>query len=216
MEEKEEIRVKELAGKLKVDEITPKEALKELQKRGLVEHERWEIIPWVIYFILWLPLNFMFAGQLPVKAPQILAMSVRHLWFAIHFPLIVICISIVLSGFGIYLGIRTTRMHYKRGGLKHDETIILFKDGPYAVIRHPAVLGTLILPILLPIILSKYVPFTPLSVTAIIVMIVYMHYGVRLEEKLDIAKWGNEYLQYMKEVPRFNFITGLRNLSKKR
>ena len=200
MEEKKEIRVKDLVEKLQIDEITPREALKELQKRGLVEHERWEIIPWVIYFILWLPLNFMFAGQL----------------LAIHFPLVVICISIVLSGLGIYLGIWITRMHYKRGGLKHDETIILFKDGPYAVIRHPGVIGALILPILLPIILSKYVPFTPLSITAIIVMIVYIYYGTYLEEKLDIAKWGNEYLQYRKEVPRFNFITGLRNLSKKR
>ncbi len=200
MEEKKEIRVKDLVEKLQIDEITPREALKELQKRGLVEHERWEIIPWVIYFILWLPLNFMFAGQL----------------LAIHFPLVVICISIVLSGLGIYLGIWITRMHYKRGGLKHDETIILFKDGPYAVTRHPGVIGALILPILLPIILSKYVPFTLLSITAIIVMIVYIHYGTYLEEKLDIAKWGNEYLQYRKEVPRFNFIKGLRNLSKKR
>ena len=107
-------------------------------------------------------------------------------------------------------------MHYKRGGLKHDETVILIKDGPYSVMRHPGVAG-MILPILLPIILSEYVPFSPLSVAAIIVMIVHIPYAVRLEEdELDIPKWGDEYRQYMKEVPRYNFIKGLWNLRKRK
>lgn len=75
----------------------------------------------------------------------------------------------------------------------------------------------MILPILLPIILSEYVPFTHLSIAAIIVIFVYTYYGVRIEEKkLDIPKWGDEYLQYMKEVPRFNFIKGLWNLRKRK
>ena len=69
---------------------------------------------------------------------------------------------------------------------------------------------------LLPIILSKYVPFTPLSVAAIVTMIVYVHYSILLEEKVnDIPEWGDEYLQYMKEVPRYNFIKGLWNLKKR-
>ena len=192
--------VKELANKLRGGEITSKEALKELKKRGLRTKEAWEIIPWVVYFILWLPLNFKFSAQLPV----------------IHFPLVVIYISIVLSALGMYIGIWGTRMHYKRGGLKHDETVILVKDGPYSVMRHMA-LAPMMLPILLPIILSEYVPFTPLSVAAIIVMIVYFHYACLMEEKmLDIPKWGDEYLQYMKEVPRYNFVKGLWLLRKRR
>lgn len=200
MEKEEESGVEDLAEKLQKGEITSKEALKELQKRGLVEKEAWEIIPWVIYVILWLPLNFKFSAQLP----------------AIHFPLVIICISIVLSALGMYIGIWATRMHYKRGGLKHDETIILLKDGPYSVMRHPAG-GLMILPILLPIILSEYVPFSPLSVAAIVVMIVYICYGVRMEEEeLDIPKWGDEYRKYMKEVPGFNFILGLWRLREKR
>ncbi len=196
----DEGRVKDLVEKLQAEEITPKEARKRLKERGLLESERWEIIPWAIYFILWLPLNSMFSDQLP----------------AIHFPLVLIYISIVLSALGIYIGILATRMHYKRGGLNHDETIYLFKEGAYRVMRHPAGV-IMILPILLPIILSAYVPFSPLSVAAIIVMIVYIYYGVRMEEeKLDILKWGDEYRQYMKEVPRFNFILGLWRLRKRR
>ena len=198
--EKKEGKVKDLVEELKKGEITSKEALKELQKRGLVEHERWEIIPWVIYFILWLPLNFMFSDQLP----------------AIRFPLVVICILLVLVVLGIFLAVWATYMHYKRGGLNHDETVILFKEGPYQVMRHPAAVGFMMLPILLPIILSVYVPFTVLSIAAIIIMIVYIYYGCYLEEKLSIRKWGDEYQQYMKEVPRFNFILGLWRLRKRR
>ena len=196
----DEGQVKDLVEKLERGELTPKGAKKRLKERGLLEKEAWEIIPWAIYVILWLPLNSMFFDQLP----------------AISFPPIVIYISIVLSALGIYIGIWATRMHYKRGGLKHDETIYLFKEGPYRVMRHAAGV-IMILPILLPVILSAYVPFTPLSVAAIIVIIVYIYYGVRMEEeKLDIPKWGDEYRQYMKEVPRFNFILGLWRLRKRR
>ena len=196
----DEGQVKDLVEKLQVGELTPKEAKKRLKERGLLEPERWEIIPLAIYFILWIPLNFMFSDQLP----------------AVQFPAIVIYISIVIVVLGICLAVWVTRMHYKRGGLNHDETVILLKEGPYRVMRHPAGVG-MMLPILLPIILSAYVPFSPLSVAAIIVMIVYIYYGVRMEEeKLDIPKWGDEYLQYMKEVPRFNFIVGLWRLRKRR
>jgi len=198
--EKREGKVKDLVMRLERGEITPKDGLKELEKRGLLEPERWEIIPWAIYFILWLPLNFMFSDQLP----------------AIRFPLAIICISIVLSAIGMYIGIWATRMHYKRGGLNHDETVILIRDGPYRVMRHPAGLAMMLF-FLLPIILSAYIPFSPLSVAAIITMIAYVYYSCLLEErKLDIPKWGDEYLQYMKEVPRFNFIKGLWNLRKKK
>ena len=195
----DEGRVKDLVEKLQAGELTPKEAKKRLKERGLLEKEAWEIIPWVVYFILWLPFNSMFSDQLP----------------AISFPPIVIYISVIVVVLGMILGVWATYLHYKIGGLKHDETIYLFKEGPYRVMRHPA--GVVIMiPILLPIILSAHVPFTPLSVAAIIVMIVYIYYGVRMEEeKLDIPKWGDEYLQYMKEVPRFNFIKGLWNMRKR-
>ena len=198
--ENKEGKIKDLVKKLKSGEITSKEALKELKKRGLLEKEAWEIIPWAVYFILWLPLNFKFSAQLPV----------------IHFPLLVIYILIVLSALGMLLAIWVTRMHYKKGGLGHDETIILFKDGIYGIVRHPGSLGFMMLPILLPIILSAYIPFTPLSVAAILVMIIYLYYGEHLEEKMDVEKWGDEYREYMREVPRFNFIKGLWNLRKRR
>jgi len=201
MTPRDEGQIKDLAEKLRSGELTRKEALKGLKERGLVEQERWEIILWVIYFILWLPVNFLFSEQLPV----------------ISFPPSVIYISIIIVLLGIILCVWATYPHYKRGGLQHDETIKLFKEGPYRVIRHPAGFGFMMLPILLPVILSSLVPFTFLSIAAIIVMVVYLYYGVLMEEKeLDIPKWGDDYRQYMKEVPRFNFIIGLCRLRKRR
>ena len=200
MLEKKEGRVKDLVEKLNKDEISSKEVLQELKKRKLVEDEKWECIPWAIYCILWLPFNIIYADQL----------------LKIRFPLFIIYISIVLSGLGMYIGIWAIRMHYKTGGLKNEETVILIKDGPYSVMRHPG-MGVMILFFLLPIILSEFIPFTLLSVVAIIVLIVYIWGGVYLEEKkLDIPKWGKEYYQYMEEVPRFNFIKGYIRLKKRK
>ena len=207
-ESEKEGKVNDLVEKLERGEITSKDALKELKKRGLLEPETWEIIPWAAYFVFWLlpfvssqlKLDFLaFFAQLP----------------SISFPEIVVYISVAIGILGILIGVWVSRMHSKMGGLNHDETVILLKEGPYGVMRHPATLY-MILPSLLPIILSTYIPFTPLSVAAIITMIVYVYYACLLEEKaLDIPKWGNEYLQYMKEVPRFNFIKGIWNLRKK-
>jgi protein-S-isoprenylcysteine O-methyltransferase Ste14 len=201
-EGEKEGKVNDLVEKLERREITSKDALKELKKRGLLEPETWEIIPWMAYLVLWL---------LPMVSRQIkldfLAFFAQLPSFS--FPAIVIYISVAIGVFGILIGIWVSRMHSKMGGLNHDETVILLKEGPYGVMRHPATLY-MVLPILLPIILSKYIPFTPLAVAAIITMIVYVYYSCLLEEKnLDIPKWGNEYLRYMKEVPRFNFILGL-------
>ena len=198
--EKRENRVKDLEEKLQRGELTPKEALKKLKERKLTEGtwRKWEgrtlSILWIVYVVLWLPLNFKFSAQLLV----------------IHVPTIVIYISLALVAIGTFFLVWALHSHRTRGGLKKvDETIILCKGGPFRIIRHPQAFGFIMWPILLPVILSPYVPFTILSIAAIITMITYLYYGCYLEEKLDIEKWGDEYQKYMKEVPRFNFILGL-------
>ncbi|MDD2666499.1 MAG: isoprenylcysteine carboxylmethyltransferase family protein [Methanocellales archaeon] len=204
--EKREGNVRDLVEKLQRGELTSKETLKKLKERKLTEGTwgKWEgqalNIFWIVYFVLWLPLNFTFSGQLLI----------------IHFPAILIYLSIVLLAIGTFFSIWGNYLHRTRGGLeKIDEAIILYKEGAYRIIRHPQAFGFIMWPILLPVILSSYVPFTILSIAAIITMIVYLYYGCYLEEKLDIEKWGDEYRQYIKEVPRFNFILGLWNLRRK-
>jgi len=214
--EKKKDKVKDLVEELQRGELTPKGAFKKLEERKLTEGTQggsWEFIlgfiPWIIYFILWL---------LPTWA--------RHFnldfleWFAhlraITFPSVAIYISIVLVVVGTFFLAWGMLSHRKRGGLKKvDEAIILYKEGPYSVMRHPQA-GGMMWPFLLPIILSRYVSFTVLSIAAIVIMIIYFYYGLHMEEKLDIEKWGDEYQQYMKEVPGFNFILGLWRLRKRR
>jgi len=207
--EKREGKVKDLVEKLQRGEITPKEAKKILKERGLSDQASWKgmvfgFLLYAAYVIICFPLNIMFSfsAQLP----------------AIHFPVIVIYISIILVAFGTFLMVCTYYSHRKKGGLKNsDVTIIFYRDGLYSIMRHPGCFGLTMWFIFLPIILSiPGLPFTILSVVAIIIVVVFHYYGILVEERFSIKKWGDTYIQYMKEVPRFNFIKGLWNLRKRR
>jgi protein-S-isoprenylcysteine O-methyltransferase Ste14 len=206
IKKEEESKVKDLVEKLQAGKLTPKEAKREMKRRRLSTEGSWKgvaayFMVWVAYIILWLPFNFKFSAQL----------------LAIRFPTIVIYISIVLLVFGTFVGVRMHYLHCKKGGLKgSDETIIFYRSGPYSVMRHPGVFNFMVWFIFLPIVLSAHIPFTILTVVAIIIIVVCHYYMIYIEEKISIKKWGNEYRQYMKEVPRFNFIKGLWNLRKKR
>jgi protein-S-isoprenylcysteine O-methyltransferase Ste14 len=40
-------------------------------------------------------------------------------------------------------------------------------------------------------------------------MIVSLYIVAHLSEKEDIAKWGDEYRQYLRDVPRYNILLGV-------
>jgi protein-S-isoprenylcysteine O-methyltransferase Ste14 len=209
--EENQSKVKELGEKLRKGEITSDEARKELRKIGLGHEETWkDFIGYVVWGILcFLPvfaretkLGFLsFFAQLP----------------AIKFPAIVVYLSIILVIAMIPLMAWFMYYNIKKGGCGvEDHTVILLKSGPYAIVRHPGGVSFTTIFLTVPIILSGAVPFTILSVTAIVGILLYSHYMGGVEEKtLDIPKWGEEYIQYMKEVPRFNLIKGLWNLRKR-
>ncbi len=89
-------KVEDLIEKYQTGKLTSKEAYEELKKQGLIEHERWEFIPWIIYFLLLL---------LPTWA-EALKLDFLH-WFAklqrFYFPMTVIYISIALVAIGTLL-----------------------------------------------------------------------------------------------------------------
>jgi len=92
-----------------------------------------------------------------------------------------------------------------------DENIVLVKTGAYGIVRHPASLAGLIWLLALPIIFSSFVsdlPFTILSAFGEMAVVVSAYLQIWHEEKINIKKWGAEYRQYMREVPRFNFLLG--------
>jgi protein-S-isoprenylcysteine O-methyltransferase Ste14 len=206
-----ESKVKDLGEKLRKGEITSDEAQRELRKIGLGHEETWkDFIGYVVWGILcFLPviaretgLGFLsFFAQLP----------------AIEFPAIVVYLSIIL--FIIMIPLTAWGMYFnsRKGGCRsEDHTVMLLKRGPYAIVRHPSGVAWAIFFATAPIILSVVVPFTILSVVAIVGIVAYHYYECVVEEReLDVPKWGKEYIQYMKEVPRFNFIKGLWNLRKR-
>lgn len=92
------------------------------------------------------------------------------------------------------------------------ETVVIVREGPYRVIRHPGYLAEMVYFSLLPIVLSEWVPFTILAVVYTATWIGAIVYLVRAEDEFNLGKWGEEYRQYMEEVPAINFVEGLKKL----
>ncbi len=205
-------QVDDLVEKLKKEEITAAEAQRELRKRGLGHEETWkDFIGYVVWGILcFLPavakssgLNILsFFAQLP----------------AMKVPPTVIYLSIALFIAMIPLAVLQYYFNSRKGGCDNeDHTVMLLKNGPYGIVRHPGVFSWTVFFATAPIILSGVVPFTILSVAGIVEIIAYNYYECVVEERtLNVLKWGDEYRQYMKEVPRFNIILGIWRWSKRK
>ncbi len=135
----------------------------------------------------------------------------------IKFPSIVIYLSIALFIAAIPPAISSMRYRIRRGGChSEDDTVILLKSGLYRIVRHPTDAAFTIFLVTLPIFLSKLlVSFTILSIIGISLIIALNYYTSVGEEKLNIKKWGDDYRQYTKEVPRWNVIRGLWNLKRR-
>ena len=129
----------------------------------------------------------------------------------VDFPVAVIVTGAVLFVAAISLEVKLNLMRQKLGGC-HDmhETVVIVREGPYSVIRHPGYLAEMVYFGVLPIVLSRWVPFTVLAAIASIVAIAGLAYLIRAEDSFNMRKWGEEYRQYMEEVPAVNFLKGLR------
>jgi len=103
----------------------------------------------------------------------------------------------------------------KKGGVKKGRSYVnttkLVDTGIYSIVRHPqfitwilwAIAGMLIFQHWIVILLG--IPIIPLTYIDLI-----------MADKRLIEKFGDEYKQYMKKVPRANFILGILRLLKKR
>ena len=131
----------------------------------------------------------------------------------VDFPIVVIVIGSLLFITAIALEVKVSSMRQKRGGC-HDlhETVVIVREGPYRVIRHPGYLAELIYFPLLPIVLSRWVPFTILAVAYIVVWTGAIAYLLKAEDHFNLRKWGDEYRRYVEEVPAVNFAKGLKRL----
>ncbi|MBL7184010.1 MAG: isoprenylcysteine carboxylmethyltransferase family protein [Anaerolineae bacterium] len=131
----------------------------------------------------------------------------------VSFPMVVILTGAIFVIVAIALEAKAGSMRQKRGGC-HDlhESIVIVREGPYKVIRHPGYLAELIYFPLLPIVLSRWVPFTILAVVYIVVWTGAIVYLLKAEDNFNLRKWGEEYRRYVKQVPAINFVKGLKKL----
>ncbi|MGD8815527.1 MAG: hypothetical protein PVI78_13730, partial [Anaerolineales bacterium] len=103
------------------------------------------------------------------------------------------------------------RFNKNKGGCQtEDHTVFLLMNGPYALVRHPSHLAWSVFFITIPIFLSPYLPFTPLSIAGIVGIVVFHYFiSIREEQALDLRKWGDAYRAYMQKVPRWNILLGI-------
>ncbi len=92
----------------------------------------------------------------------------------------------------------------REGDIPRMQTNRLAKGGPYSCMRHPMHMGLFLFPFVMAFLIGSLVfivIIAPLEVLLMIIMIIF------LEEPEAIAKFGDEYKEYMAEIPRFNLRT---------
>ena len=212
MKEKDDGKVRDIAERLLKREINHKEAYKLLIERGFTESGASIVRPRLLVFFIVLWIAFFALWLLP---PMSKALNLDFLAFfsglqSFTIPLVVIYVSIVIVALGTVLFLWANLTHKVRGGINRlDETIIFYREGLYQFVRHPQNLGGSTWFICFPVILSPDTHFTILTVFAIAMMSVYISIASHLEEQNNIEKWGDEYRQYLSEVPRFNILLGV-------
>jgi len=77
-----------------------------------------------------------------------------------------------------------------------DEKMTLVIEGPYKYMRHPIMFFSLMFIMLRPVMGLFYL-------TCLICIILYIYIGSFYEEKRLIEKFGERYIKYQEEVPRF-------------
>jgi len=106
----------------------------------------------------------------------------------------------IIMAFGIIFLLWSSKSR-KKG---HEESIGLVERGMYAFVRHPEFLGHILIISALVIISQHWI-----SVIVGAILIVLLCLAMIEEEKRNMEKFGNAYMDYMKRVPRINLIAGI-------
>jgi len=202
---KGEGKVKDLAEKLERGEITAKEAKRELKRREL-HHHRVRLKEIVMGLIIVTCLLLIYFPTF-AKVSKFEFLSFFAQLPSFDFPLFVKLLVSVILALGFFMLGYAGHLLSSKGGLKKgDETVKFIREGPYKIIAF----GMLCLFILPPFIFPIH--YTILAPVGQLILLIEMPLATMGEDKINVRKWGDEYRQYMKEVPRWNIIKGLWNL----
>ena len=166
--------------------------------------QKWENILWstliTILGIACFPANpLVFTGVIEVES----------------YPALFI-IGWVVWAFGMVLVMAPIVMFPRRGGVTKGKSFVdttrLVDTGIYAVVRHPQYTGGIYAIFLTTFLWYPHWLFGVLG--AIGTVVVYM--GCREEDQRLIDKFGDDYIAYMKRVPRMNIFLGILRLLQSR
>ena len=121
---------------------------------------------------------------------------------------ILIYIGWIIWLFCLYFALINFRTFKKRGkvpkGKSYINTTILVDKGAYAIIRHPQYLGGILFSISITLWTQIW-----LSLVLSVVIIIFTYHWTYSEEKTLVEKFGIDYINYKKKVPRLNPILGI-------
>ena len=104
----------------------------------------------------------------------------------------------------------------RRGGVPKRKSFVhttrLVDTGIYGVVRHPQYLGGIFAIFMATLLLYPHLLFAALG--GLGTAVVYV--GCVREDRSLVQKFGDEYTQYMKRVPRVNLLLGLARLFRRR
>jgi protein-S-isoprenylcysteine O-methyltransferase Ste14 len=102
----------------------------------------------------------------------------------------------------------------RRAGVQKGETYVhttvLVDSGLYRVVRHPQYLSFMLLSLALMLVSQHWI-----VVLIGVAVIVSVYLVMRDEDKRLVDKFGDDYVRYMRAVPRANFVVGLVRLARR-
>jgi protein-S-isoprenylcysteine O-methyltransferase Ste14 len=130
----------------------------------------------------------------------VISLVVNTIFINITPPVIkaLVYVGLVLLGIGILLLIIAIVTLRQKGTAKLVDT------GIYGIVRHPIYLAAMIM-FFSHVFLGQHLVVFISTAAAIVSCYLSMVYG----DQKNIEKFGDDYVQYMKRVPRMNFATGL-------
>ena len=122
----------------------------------------------------------------------------------------------VVWAFGMVLVMSPMIMFPRRGGVEKGKSFVhttrLVDTGIYSVVRHPQYLGGILAIFITTLLWYPHWLFGVLGVIGTVVT--YM--SCREEDQRLILQFGEDYKNYMKKVPRINFLIGIIRLIRRR
>jgi protein-S-isoprenylcysteine O-methyltransferase Ste14 len=121
----------------------------------------------------------------------------------------------VIWAFGMVLVIAPIIIFPHRGGVARGKAFVhttrLVDTGIYAVVRHPQYLGGILAIFLATPLLYQHWLFVVLGIPGIVLVYLF----ARQEDRRLVAKFGDDYKDYMQKVPRMDILGGLIRLGRR-